>query len=176
MELFSSTATITSEKGDLIAIIPYDEKYFTSLIHMYDCYEPLGCVQGLPPRDRDKRHQWAQDVIGTGTNLLALHGDRVIGHASLFSMPANWAEYFIFIHQDFQKNRIGTAITQYVVDWARHENLSAVWVTIERNNFVAVSMCRSAGFTRIASSGSELEMVLTLKQDQYTCGPDQRIG
>jgi len=176
MGFFSSTTTITSEKGDLIAIIPYDENYFTSLIHMYDRYEPLGCVQGLPPRDRGRRHQWAQDVIGTGANLLALHGDTVIGHASLFSMPANWAEYFIFIHQNFQRQRIGTAITQYVIDGARHESLSAVWVTIERNNFVAVSMFRSAGFTRIASSGSGLEMVLTLKHDHYACGPGQRIG
>jgi len=115
-------------------------------------------------------------VIGTGANLLALHTDRVVGHASLFSMPANWAEYFIFVHQDFQKQRIGTAITQYVIDWARQENLSAIWVTIERNNFVAISMCRSAGFTRIASSESELEMVLTLKEDHDVCGPDQRIG
>ena len=173
---FLSSTTITSEKGDLITIIPYDETYFPSLIDMYDCYEPLGRVQGLPPRDRDRRHQWAQDMIGTGTNLLALYGDRVIGHASLFSMPANWAEYFIFVHQDFQKQRIGTAITQYVIDWARQENLSAIWVTIERNNFVAISMCRSAGFTRIASSESELEMVLTLKEDHDVCGPDQRIG
>jgi len=48
MGFFSSTTTITSEKGDLIAIIPYDENYFTSLIHMYDRYDPLVVSRGSP--------------------------------------------------------------------------------------------------------------------------------
>ena len=162
MRSFSSTKTIKSEKGHLITVIPYEERYFTSLIHMYDTYEPLGSIQGLPPLDRDKRHQWVQDMISSGTNLLALYEDTVIGHASLFSMPANWAEYFIFIHQDFQRQCIGTAITLYVIDWARQEDLSTIWVTVERNNYMAIALCRTTGFRRIGSSGCELEMVLTL--------------
>ena len=166
MRSFSSKKTIRSEKGNPITIIAYEERYFTSLIHMYDTYSPLGSVQGLPPLDREKRHQWVQDLIGRGTNLLALHEDTVIGQASLFSMPANWAEYFIFIHQDFQRQGIGTAITFYVIDWARQENLSTIWVAVERNNYMAIALCRSAGFRRIGSSDSELEMVLTLRQEQ----------
>ena len=166
MRSFSATKTIKREKGHLITVIPYEERYFTSLVHMYDTYNPLGSVQGLPPLDREKRHQWVQDLIGRGTNLLALHRDVVVGQASLFSMPANWAEYFIFIHQDFQRQDIGTAITFYVIDWARRENLSTIWVTIERRNYMAIALCRSAGFRRIGSSGSELEMVLTLSQEQ----------
>jgi len=162
MRLFSSTKTIRSEKGHLITIIPYEEIYLTSLIHMYDTYNPLGSVLGLPPLDRDKRHQWVEDMICRGTNLLALYGDIVIGQASLFSMPVNWAEYFIFIHQDFQRQGIGTAITFYVIDWAKHDNLSTIWLTVERKNYVAIGLCSKAGFKRIGSSGSEWEMVLTL--------------
>jgi RimJ/RimL family protein N-acetyltransferase len=165
MRSFSSTESIRSEKGHLIAIIPYEERYFTSLIHMYDTYNPLGSVQGLPPLDRDKRHQWVEDMICRGTNMLALYKDTVIGQASLFSMAANWAEYFIFIHQDFQRQGIGTVITHYVIDWARNEDFSTLWVTLERNNFVAIALCRSAGFKRIGSSGSEWEMALTLRQE-----------
>jgi len=165
MSFFSSIKTIKSKKDHLIAINPYEERYFASLIHMYDTYNPLGSVQGLPPLDKDKRHQWVQDIISRGINLLALHEDTVIGHASLFSMPANWAEYFIFIHQDFQRQCIGTAITHYVIDWAKQGDLSTIWVTIERKNYVAIALCRSAGFRRIGTSDSELEMVLTLGQE-----------
>ena len=165
MGFFSSIKTIKSEKGHLIKMIPYEERYFTSLIHMYDTYNPLGSVQGLPPLDKDKRHEWVQDMISNGTNLLALYEDRVIGHASLFSMPVNWAEYFIFIHQDFQRQGIGTAITLYVIDWAQQENLSCIWVIVDRNNYVALSLCRSVGFRRIGSSGSDWEMILTLKRE-----------
>jgi len=82
-----------SKKSHLISIIPYEERYFTSLLHMYDTYSPLGSVQGLPPLDKTKRHQWVQDMISRGTNLLALYRDTVIGQASLFSMPVSWAEY-----------------------------------------------------------------------------------
>lgn len=166
MRSFSSKKTIKSEKGNPITVIPYEERYFRSLIHMYDTYNPLGSIQGLPPLDREKRHQWVQDLIGRGANLLALHEDTVIGQASLFSMPANWAEYFIFIHQDFQRQCIGTAITHYVIDWAKQGDLSTIWVTIERKNYVAIALCRSAGFRRIGTNDSELEMVLTLGQEQ----------
>jgi ribosomal protein S18 acetylase RimI-like enzyme len=165
MRFFSSRTTITSQRGHLITINPYEESYFAPLVHMYDSYDPLGSVQGLPPLDKDKRHQWVQDIISRGTNLVALYSDNVIGHASLFSMPANWAEYFIFIHQDFQRQGIGTATTLYVIDWARKEDLSSIWLTVDRNNFVAISLWRSVGFKRIGSSGSEWEMILTLKQD-----------
>ncbi len=165
MSFFSSIKTIKSKKDHLIAINPYEERYFTSLIHMYDTYNPLGSVQGLPPLDKDKRHQWVQDIISRGINLMALYRDSVIGHASLFPMPANWAEYFIFIHQDFQRQGIGTAITLYVIDWARQENLSTIWLTVDRENYVAISLWRSVGFKRIGSTGSEWEMILTLKQE-----------
>jgi len=165
MRLFSSIKTIKSEKGHLIAITPYEERYFTSLVHMYDTYDPLGSVQSLPPLDEDKRHQWVQDMISSGTNLLAMYEDSVIGHASLFSMPANWAEYFIFIHQDFQRQGIGTATTLYVIDWARQEDLSSIWLTVDRKNYVAISLWRSVGFKRIGSSGSEWEMILTLSKE-----------
>ncbi len=165
MRLFSSIKTIKSEKGHLITIIPYEERYFASLVHMYDTYDPLGSVQGLPPLDKDKRHQWVQDMISSGTNLLAMYEDSVIGHASLFAMPVNWAEYFIFIHQDFQRQGIGTAITLYAIDWAQQENLSTIWLTVDRKNYVAISLWRSVGFKRIGSSDSEWEMILTLKQE-----------
>jgi GNAT superfamily N-acetyltransferase len=165
MRFFSSTKTIKSEKSHIIKIIPYEERYFTSLIHMYDTYKPLGSVQGLPPLDKEKRHQWVQDMISSGRNLLALYGDIIIGHASLFSMPVNWAEYFIFIHQDFQKQGIGTAITLYVIDWAQKENLSCIWVIVDRKNYLAISLCRNIGFKRIESSGSDWEMILTLKEE-----------
>jgi len=165
MRFFSSTKTIKSEKGHFITIIPYEERYFTSLIHMYDTYNPLGSVQGLPPLDKDKRHQWVQDMISSGTNLLALYGDIIIGHASLFSMPVNWAEYFIFIHQDFQRQGIGTAITLYVIDWAKQESLSTIWLTVETKNYVAIALYRSVGFRRIGSSDGSWEMILTITKE-----------
>ena len=166
MRPFSSAQTIESKKGNSITIIPYEEHYYTLLQHMYDTYSPLGSVQGLPPIDKTKRHQWVQDMISRGTNLLALYGDAVIGQASLFSMPANWAEYFIFIHQDFQRQGIGTAITLYVKDWAKQENLSCIWVIVDRQNFLAISLCRNVGFRRIGSSGSDWEMILTILKDE----------
>jgi len=165
MRFFSSTKTVESKKGLLVTIVPYEERYFSSLIRMYGTYSPLGSVQGLPPIDQDKRHQWTQDMIGNGTNLLALHEDMVIGHASLFSMPVNWAEYFIFVHQDFQRQGIGTAISLYVIDWAHQEELSTLWLSVERKNFIAISLYRKVGFRRIGSSGDCWEMILTIAQE-----------
>ncbi|MBC8456934.1 MAG: GNAT family N-acetyltransferase [Deltaproteobacteria bacterium] len=165
MRSFSSKHTIKSQKGCLIKIIPYEERYFTSLIHMYDTYKPLGSVQGLPPIDKDKRHQWVQDIISNGTNLLALFEDNVIGHASLFSIPVNWAEYFIFVHQDYQGQGIGTGMTLYVIDWAQQEDLSTIWLSVERKNYVAIALYHKVGFKRIGSSGDCWEMIFTITQE-----------
>jgi ribosomal protein S18 acetylase RimI-like enzyme len=168
MRSFSSKKRIESEKGHLIDILPYEEEHFTSLVHMYDAYDPLGSVQGLPPLDRHKRRQWVQDIVSRGTNLVTLHGDTVIGHASLFSMPVNWAEYFIFIHQDFQRQGIGTAITLYVIDWAQQQDLSAIWLSVERQNYIAIALYRKVGFERIGSTGDSWEMILTITKDQQS--------
>jgi GNAT superfamily N-acetyltransferase len=166
MRFFSSTKTIKSDKGHLITITPYEEKYFPLLTQMYDSYCPLGSVQGLPPLDQGKRHQWVQDMVGNGTNLVALFEEKVIGHATFFSMPANWAEYFIFVHQDFQRQSIGTAITLYAIEWAKQEKLSTIWLSVERNNFVAIALYRKVGFTRVGSGiGACWEMILTLTQE-----------
>jgi len=142
---FSSTQSISSKKGHHISIIPYEERYFTL--------------------DKNKRCQWVQDMISRGTNLLALYRDTVIGQASLFSMPVNWAEYFIFIHQDFQRQGIGTAITLYVKDWAKQESISCIWVIVDRKNFLAISLCLNVGFRRIGSSGADWEMILTINKE-----------
>ena len=165
MRTFSSTQTIISKANNSIKIIPYEERYFTSLIHMYDTYKPLGSVQGLPPIDKDKRHQWVQDIISNGTNLLALFEDNVIGHASLFSIPVNWAEYFIFVHQDYQSQGIGTGMTLYVIDWAQQEDLSTIWLSVERKNHIAIALYRKVGFKRIGSSGDCWEMIFTITQE-----------
>ena len=164
MRTFSSTQTIKSKIKQTVKITPYKERYFTSLIRMYDTYKPLGSVQGLPPIDKDKKHQWVQDMISNGTNLLALFEDNVIGHASLFSIPVNWAEYFIFVHQDFQRQGIGTGMTFYVIDWAQQEDLSTIWLSVERKNYVAIALYHKVGFKRIVSSGDCWEMILTITE------------
>ena len=148
--------------------MPYEDAYFDSLVAMYDTYEPLGSVQGLPPLNETRRHLWVQEMVSNGMNFLALHKGAVIGHASLFSMPANWAEYFIFVHQDFQRQGIGTAVSLFVIDWARREKLSTIWLTVEKTNYIAISLYRKVGFTRIGSSEDSWEMILTLgdKKDE----------
>jgi len=165
MRHFTSTRVFESKRGDLITIIPYEEKWFTLALQMYDNYKPLGSVQGLPPIDNEKRHQWLQGTINNGTNLLALFEDTVIGHASLFAIPVNWAEYFIFIHQDFQRQGIGTAISYYVIDWAHQEKLSTIWLSVERKNHIAIALYRKVGFKRIGSTDDCLEMMLTITKE-----------
>ena len=80
-------------------------------------------------------------------------------------MPVNCAKYFILIHQDFQAQCIDTAITLYVIDWAKQESLSTIWLTVETKNYVAIALYRSVGFRRIGSSDGSWEMILTLTHE-----------
>jgi ribosomal protein S18 acetylase RimI-like enzyme len=166
MRRFTSTQVFQSKRGNLITILPYEERWFPLALQMYDDYKPLGSVQGLPPIDKEKRRQWLQGMINNGTNLLALFEDTVIGHASLLSIPVNWAEYFIFIHQDFQRQGIGTAISYYVIEWAHQEKLSTIWLSVERKNYIAIALYRKVGFTRIGSTDDSWEMILTISEEK----------
>ncbi|MBE9542173.1 MAG: GNAT family N-acetyltransferase, partial [Proteobacteria bacterium] len=64
-----------------------------------------------------------------------------------------------------QRQGIGTAITLYVIDWAKQESLSTIWLTVETKNYVAIALYRKVGFRRIGSSDGSWEMMLTLTQE-----------
>ena len=70
-------------QGRVIGFRAYEASDFKGLKDMYDTFEPKGIESGLPPANDETRHKWIEMMVSSFFNVLAIHKDRIIGHAAL---------------------------------------------------------------------------------------------
>ena len=98
-----------------------------------------------------------------------MDGGRVIGHAAAIPIPSSaMAELLVFVHQDFQKQGIGTELIRSVVECAPEKSVTCLWLTVLTSNFIAIYVFRKCGFSFIGPIDSEREMILDLGSSEGT--------
>jgi ribosomal protein S18 acetylase RimI-like enzyme len=103
----------------------------------------------------------ASEATREGYNVVAWHGDRAVGHATL--VPDDGAfELAIFVHQDYQGAGVGTETIRTLLGHGAAEGVERVWLTVERWNRAAVSLYESQGFETTSGERFDLEMSLRL--------------
>lgn len=139
-----------------------DEERVDSLVEMYDDFDSEERAQGLPPVGESRIRGWLSTLFeGGGHNVVAFHGDRAVGHATL--VPDDEAyELAIFVHQPYQGAGIGTALMEALLRHAAEAGVERVWLTVERWNHAAVGLYEKLGFERTNGGGFVLEMEATL--------------
>ncbi len=130
------------------------------LAAMYAEFPDADRSQGLPPRDEARRREWVATLLDDGINVLARHGDRVVGHAVLVPFDG-MAELAIFVHPDYQRAGVGSRLVRALLGAGERAGVERVWLCVGRSNVVAVNLYRSVGF-ETTSEGVELEMELSL--------------
>lgn len=130
------------------------------LLSMYADFAPEDRSQGIPPREEDRLQAWVVDLFEDGVNVLARHGDRVVGHAVLLPFDDR-AELAIFVTREYQSAGIGSALLRALLGEGSDAGIERVWLSVARSNAAAVSLYRSVGFETTAR-GLELEMELVL--------------
>jgi RimJ/RimL family protein N-acetyltransferase len=133
------------------------------LIEMYDRFDPLGVALGLPPRREEARREWAEDALSHTINLAAFSpGGAMAGHCFLVAGKAGSAEMAIFVHQDFRRRGIATALVKAALEWACLEGLQRVWTLTGSENRAALRLQENCGFrlTNYGFYGVELEIHL----------------
>ena len=114
------------------------------LDEMYAGFDPMGEALGLPPVAPERRRNWLSG-LHAGHNLVALAGQRVIGHLAM--MPSGQvAEMAVFVHQDYRRQGVATSLTKAAVELARARGLRALWVLISSSNVSARTGLRNFGF------------------------------
>jgi len=130
------------------------------LEQMYESFAPRHAAMGLPPEERCRRRAWLENLVH-GMNLVAVRGARIAGHLAL--MPCGRAaEMAVFVHQDFRRQGIGTALTRAAMEEAGRLGIRLVWVLVSSENFIALNGLRRMGFHIAWESMGEVQLVYRL--------------
>jgi GNAT superfamily N-acetyltransferase len=130
---------------------------------MYDRFDPLGGALGLPPLKAEARRHWAELAVSQALNLAAFSpvGD-VVGHCFLVTDDSGSAEAALFVHQQFRRRGIGTALLKAVLNWAASVGVRRVWSLTSSDNRPALRLQVNCGFRRRNSAFGETELEIEL--------------
>jgi GNAT superfamily N-acetyltransferase len=130
---------------------------------MYDSFAPLGAAFGLPPVEAGRRRAWLAD-IGKGINLMAFIDGVPAGHLVLLPL-GRVAEMAVFVHQDFRRQGVATALAEAAVREARAAGQSAISVFIDSSNEVARRGLIKFGFRAAWEDLQEAQYVYPLRRE-----------
>jgi GNAT superfamily N-acetyltransferase len=133
------------------------------LIAMYDRFDPLGPALGLPPCVKEARRAWVDLALSHKMNLGALSPcGSTVGHCFLVADKADSAELAIFVHQDFRRRGVGTALLKAALECGSVWALRRIWTLTGSATNVASHLLGRCGFrlTNAAFYGAELEIHL----------------
>lgn len=150
-------SSVTQTQITVREMQPEDEPLLDA---MYAGFDPMGEALGLPPTTPERRRAWLGG-LNQGHNVIALAGERVIGHLAM--MPSGQAaEMAVFVHQEYRRQGVATSLTKAAVELARAKGLRALWVLISSSNVAARSGLRHFGFRTAWESMGEVQMVYSI--------------
>ncbi|MFB6267406.1 MAG: N-acetyltransferase family protein [Halodesulfurarchaeum sp.] len=161
----SPPRSVTDGDGREIEIVAYDGDR-EALIRMYDDFDPADRAQGIPPVGRERIDDWLDHLLGEGSfNVVAVHEDRVVGHATLVGDEEGAFELAIFVHQDYQGAGIGTELLEALLGYGAENGVERVWLTVERWNRPAINLYKKVGFETSDAQSFEHEMSIRLNPE-----------
>ena len=135
------------------------------LCGMYLRFDPGDRAQGIPPVEETQIREWLGDVLAGDTfNVVAWHGERAVGHATLVPDGTGAYELAIFVLREYQGARVGTTMVRTLLGWAGAEGVEHVWLIVERWNEAAIRLYRGVGFEVVDSQSFETEMAVDLPE------------
>jgi len=152
-------------EGREIVIRAFDPDELDAVVEMYDDFDPKDRAQGIPPTGETRIRAWLDTLVDEGLNVVAWHGDRVAGHATLvpdMGEGETTYELAIFVLQAYQEAGIGSRLIEVLLGYGEREGVERVWLSVERWNTAAVNLYEKMGFETCNAESFELEMSLRL--------------
>lgn len=156
----------TDQEGREIHIERLTEKDHEALITMYIAFDPEDRAQGIPPSSEPDIREWVEAVTAEDClNIVAWHGEDIVGHVMFVPDGTGASELAIFVQQAYQGAYIGTELIRTGLGAAADAGIENVWLTVERWNTPAVTLYEKIGFETNENTSFELEMSLRLATD-----------
>lgn len=134
-----------------------------ALVEMYEDFDPAERAQGIPPVQEPAIRDWLDHLLCADCfNVVAVHEDRIVGHATLVGDDDGAYELAIFVHQDYQDAGTGTTLLEALLGHAAEHGVERVWLTVERWNKPATYLYQKVGFESTGAEDFEREMSIRL--------------
>lgn len=148
--------SFTDQEGRSITVETYSGQP-TPLVDMYEGFDSATQSQGVPPRTRPQIADWVTLLLEDGENVVARHGDTLVGHSVLLPYD-DTSELAIFVHSEYQSAGIGTRLIRGLLGHGQACEIEHVWLTVSRDNRIAMQLYESAGFEIRDKARGEFEM------------------
>jgi GNAT superfamily N-acetyltransferase len=117
--------TAKLKDGRVVLIREFRMEDTEKLFQMYESLSAEAVRWGMPPYTRDRIEKWWLSNLQNLIPIVALHGDRIVGHAQIFT-PAHTrrkgtADLAMYLHQDFHNVGLGAAMLPKLLELARRE-------------------------------------------------------
>jgi len=135
------------------------------LIRMYDRFEPLGGALGLPPWGAQPRRAWIGVALGSRLNLAAVSPTgEAVGHCFLVVDGPDSAELAVFVHQQYRRRGVGTALLNAALEWGSRSGLRHVWTLTSFDNQAALRLQSRCGFRLANEASPETKLEIDLPE------------
>ncbi|MDE3159469.1 MAG: GNAT family N-acetyltransferase [Acidobacteriota bacterium] len=128
---------------------------------LYATFAPFGDALGLPPHAAERRQAWLRS-LRNGLNLVAEVEGKLAGHLALLAVDESAAELMCFVHQDFRRHGIATALCCVALDQAKAAGYQRISVFINTHNRAARHGLLKFGFEPVWEDLEEAEYVYWL--------------
>jgi putative acetyltransferase len=142
--------TVTLKDGRKVVIRKYKTEDKMKLVTMYESLSEEALLWALPPYTRERIERGWLSNLENLLIIVALSGDRVVGHAQVFKFPhqrrKGTADLLIYLHQDFHNVGLGTIMLAKLVELARKEKMHRIGLHVVTENRPAVRLYEKMGF------------------------------
>lgn len=152
------------DAGTPLVVRPVRADDRAALLAMYDDVEGDSRTMGIPPIDREVRVDWLDSLLETGWNLLALDGDRVVGHVAVAPVADPEPDLVVFVRRSFRGRGVGTELLQQLVAYAVAGEYEALGLDVAPDNERAQAVYESLGFEPVGRGVGRVTMRLALSE------------
>jgi RimJ/RimL family protein N-acetyltransferase len=153
------------DAGTPLVVRPVRSSDREALREMYDDVEPEARTMGVPPADREARADWLDALLETGWALVALDGDRVVGHVSVAPVADTEPELVVFVRRSFRGRGVGAELLRQLVAYAAAGEYDALELDVARDNERALAVYESLGFETVDRAFGSVAMRLPLSPE-----------
>lgn len=142
--------TATLKDGRVVLIREFRMEDKEKLIEMYESLSAEAVRWGMPPYTRENIEKNWLSRLQHFIPLVALHGEKIVGHAQIFSFPhprrKGTGDLAMYLHQGFHNVGLGSIMLTELLRSAREEGMHRINLHVIADNEIAVHLYEKFGF------------------------------